>query len=69
VAREVYEDAAIYVGAGDLDGTANALQRLLVDADARQAQLQRAQRVLGRYCWNDAAHRTLAAIERAGARG
>ncbi len=69
VAREVYEDAAIYVQAGDVDAAAEALKRLLSDADARNTQIGRADRVLGRYCWPHAARRTLDIILQAGARG
>jgi glycosyltransferase involved in cell wall biosynthesis len=69
VAREVYEDAAIYVRPGDVAGTADALARLLLDPDVRAVQLRHAQRVLGRYCWHEAARATLAALEQAGARG
>lgn len=69
VAREVYGDAAIYVQPGDVTGTAGALARLLLDPDARAAQLRLAQPVLGRYCWPDAARATLGALEQAGAGG
>jgi glycosyltransferase involved in cell wall biosynthesis len=68
VAREVYEDAAIYVRRGDLAGTAAALKRLLLDADARAVQMRNAQRVLDRYCWREAARRTLSALEEAARR-
>jgi len=68
VAREVYEDAAIYVRRGDLAGTAAALKRLLLDADARAMQMRNAQRVLDRYCWREAARRTLSALEEAAGR-
>ncbi len=69
VAREVYGGAALYVAAGDLPATANALTRLLLDPALRAAQLRHAQAVLARYCWPDAARLTLQAIEQAGARG
>ncbi len=65
VAREVYEDAALYVTRGDLSGTAEALTLLLVDAAARAAQLERAAAVLARYNWHDAACATLAVLDRA----
>ncbi len=65
VAREVYEDAATYVRPGDLAGTAAALKRLLLDADARAVQMRNAERVLDRYCWREAAQKTLSALEEA----
>ena len=68
VAREIYGDAALYVGAGDLAATATALEQLLLDAGVRRAQLQHGDRILQRYCWTEAAARTLRAIEQAGAR-
>ena len=68
VAREVYGDAAVLVRAGDIDGTAHALTRLLTVPDAAAAQLARAPKILARYSWDDAAARTLAAIERIVAR-
>ena len=64
VAREVYGDAALFVRAGDIDGTADALTRLLTVPEAAAAQLARAPGILARYSWDDAAARTLAAIER-----
>lgn len=69
VAREVYGDAALYVPAADLAATADALTRLLLDPALRDAQMERAQRVLARYCWPEAARLTLDVIEQAGVRG
>jgi glycosyltransferase involved in cell wall biosynthesis len=69
VAREVYGDAAVYVRAGDLEATAAALKRLIVDRGARDAQLRAATPVLDRYCWPDAARRVLEVIAKAGGRG
>jgi glycosyltransferase involved in cell wall biosynthesis len=69
VAREIYDDAALYVPRGDVAAAAAAIERLLVDTGLRATQLDRGQRVLERYCWEDAARRTLEAIERAGSRG
>lgn len=79
VAREVYGDAARFVGRLLRDQTpsrdlrtvenawaadlADALVDLLVDTDARAALLQRAPEVLARYRWDTAAELTLAAIE------
>ncbi|HVJ26318.1 MAG TPA: glycosyltransferase family 1 protein [Vicinamibacterales bacterium] len=68
VAREVYGDAAVLVRAGDIDATADALTRLLTVPEAAAAQLARAPLILARYSWDDAAARTLAAIERIVAR-
>jgi glycosyltransferase involved in cell wall biosynthesis len=67
IAREVYEDAALYVRPGDIEATTAALRRLLTDAAARDAQLACAARLLPRYSWPDAARATLAAIERGAA--
>jgi glycosyltransferase involved in cell wall biosynthesis len=69
VAREVYDDAAVYVGTGDVAATAAALKRLLLDPGARDAQLRAAERVVARSCWPDAARRMLDVILQAGARG
>jgi glycosyltransferase involved in cell wall biosynthesis len=69
VAREVYADAARYVGASDVEAAAAALAALLFDADARQAVLARAPAVLGRYSWERAGRQTLGALlEAAGTR-
>jgi glycosyltransferase involved in cell wall biosynthesis len=68
VAREVYGDAAEYVGAGDVAGTAAALRRYLTSPDAREALVARAPAVLARYSWERAADRTLEHIERIAAR-
>jgi glycosyltransferase involved in cell wall biosynthesis len=64
VAREVYGDAAVFVRAGDIAATAAALTRLLTSPQAAAEQLARAPGVLARYSWDDAAGKTLAAIER-----
>lgn len=64
VAREVYGDAASLVQPGDVHGTAAALTLLLTSPDAAAAQLARAPDLLARYSWDEAATRTLAAIER-----
>ncbi len=69
VAREVYEDAALYVQPGDISGTAVALERLLLEPGTRHAQVEHAARVLARYCWSYAARRTLDVILEAGRRG
>ncbi len=66
VAREIYEDAAVYVQPGDIEGTSAALRSLLTDADARASRMRRVAPLLARYCWSEAAARTLAALERAG---
>lgn len=64
VAREVYGDAAVLVPPGNIAATADALTRLLTSPEAAAAQLARAPGVLARYSWDDAADKTLAAIER-----
>lgn len=68
VAREVCGGAAVYVQPEDIHGTADALQRLLRSADARNDVLARSAAVLERYSWDAAAARTLDAIERAAGR-
>jgi glycosyltransferase involved in cell wall biosynthesis len=64
IAREVYGDAAEYVGVGDIDGTANAIQRFLESRSAARQQLSRAPSVLARYSWDRAADDTLRHLER-----
>lgn len=64
VAREIYGDAAEYVVADDVEGTAAALRHYLTSADRRAAQLARAPAILSRYSWDVAADRTLEHIER-----
>jgi len=63
VAREVCQDAAVFVAAGDIPGTTAAIETLLTDAGRRAAQLQAARRVLAQYAWPAAARATLEAIE------
>jgi glycosyltransferase involved in cell wall biosynthesis len=64
VAREVYGDAATYVRADDVTGTAAALRRLLTSPGAGATQLAHAANILARYSWEAAASRTLEHIER-----
>jgi glycosyltransferase involved in cell wall biosynthesis len=66
VAREVCQDAAVYVQPGDIAGTAAAIMSLLADETARTAVMGRAPHVLGQYSWERAALATLAVLERAG---
>ncbi len=69
VAREVYGDAARYVGTSDVESAASAIDALLFDAEARQAVLSRAPAVLDRYSWERAGRQTLGALlEAAGVR-
>ncbi len=63
VAREIYGDAAVFVPPDDIGATADALRRLLTDAEARAAVLARAPAILSRYSWETAAAATLDAIE------
>ena len=65
VAREIYGDAASFVGRGDIEGTATALGRLLDDHAHRDSLLRAAAAVLPRYSWASAARQTLSQIERA----
>ena len=64
IAREVYGDAAEYVGIGDITATAEAIRRFLGSRDAARDQLSRAPAVLARYSWDRAADATLQQIER-----
>jgi glycosyltransferase involved in cell wall biosynthesis len=65
VAREACGDSALYVPAGDTEGTAAALERLLYDPDTRSQLLGAAPAVLARYDWRAAARDTLALLETA----
>lgn len=68
IAREVYGTAAVYINPADaVQGTARAIRELLSESAARAAVLAPSGEVLARYSWEDAANRTLAAIEAAGA--
>jgi glycosyltransferase involved in cell wall biosynthesis len=64
IAREVYADAAEFVGIGDIDGTASAIARFLESPSAAREQLLRAPAVLARYSWDRAAEDTLHHLER-----
>jgi len=64
IAREVYGDAAEFVGIGDIEATAAAIRRFLDSPGAAQEQLSRAPAVLARYSWDRAANATLQHIER-----
>ena len=66
VAREIYADAAIYVGRGDIDATANALRRCLLDRQSVAPLLANGSAVVQRYSWDTAADRTLEQLERIG---
>lgn len=63
VAREVYGDAALYVGADDVAGTSAAIRRVLQSRGAADGCLARAPAVLARYSWDAAAERTLDLLE------
>lgn len=65
VAREVYGDAAVYVAAGDIAGTAAALSRLLADPDERAALVARAAPLWQRHDWTRAADDTLQVLREA----
>jgi glycosyltransferase involved in cell wall biosynthesis len=68
VAREVCADAAFYVQAGDVSGTADAIARAIFDREARTRVLSAAHGQLQRFSWPVAAALTLDALERAGGR-
>jgi glycosyltransferase involved in cell wall biosynthesis len=63
VAREVYRDAAVYVNAGDIPGTAAAIRLLLEDPGRAAPLVARAPELLRLYSWDAAADVTLAEIE------
>ena len=63
VAREVYRDAAVYVPAGDIRATADAIRALLMDPGRAAPLVARAPELLRSYSWDAAADRTLAEIE------
>jgi glycosyltransferase involved in cell wall biosynthesis len=68
VAREVYGEAARYVGTSDAAGAAAAIEALLFDDGARRAVLSRAPGILARYSWARAGRETLdVLLETAGA--
>jgi glycosyltransferase involved in cell wall biosynthesis len=64
VAREIYGDAATFVRAGDLAGTAAALRRFFSTPEAADDSRAKARLVVARYSWDRAADRTLEEIER-----
>ena len=65
VARETCGDAAAYVPRPDAAAIAQALERLLFDADERQRILAAGISILGRYSWTDCARRVLATLTEA----
>jgi alpha-1,3-rhamnosyl/mannosyltransferase len=69
VARESCGESALYVGPGDLSGTAAALEQILADEATRSRLLAAAPAALARYSWPRAARATLALIEKAGRAG
>lgn len=66
VAREVYGDAAIYVGEPNPHLIAPALERALFDDDERSRVLAAAPAVLGRVSWAECGRRVLQALLDAG---
>ena len=66
VAREVYGPAATYVpAAASVTDTAWIIRSLLIDKSAARERMAVAPAVLARYSWDEAASRTLDAIETA----
>jgi glycosyltransferase involved in cell wall biosynthesis len=63
VAREVYQDAAVFIPRGDIAAAAEALRELLTTPRAAAPIVARAPALLRRYSWDAAADRTLAEIE------
>ena len=64
VSREVYGDAATYVGAGDIAATANAIRRYLAHPGAPGPHTTNAAAVLGSYSWQAAADSTIESLDR-----
>ena len=62
VARELYQDAALYVPRGDATATAEALVRVLTDTHLRRRQHDHAVAVLPRFDWARAARETLSVL-------
>jgi len=62
VAREVYQDAAIYVARPDPHLIDPALEQALFDEEVRSRILSRAPGVLARYSWRECARRVLDAL-------
>ncbi|RPJ82648.1 MAG: glycosyltransferase family 1 protein, partial [Acidobacteria bacterium] len=62
VAREVYQDGAVYVAAGDVGGTAAAIRTLIGDSPERIRILGQAASLLEQYSWPRLASETLDAI-------
>jgi alpha-1,3-rhamnosyl/mannosyltransferase len=69
VARESCGDAALYVGRGDVEGTARALEEVLFDERTRARILSAAPAALAGYRWPRAARETLRIIEAAAGHG
>ena len=66
IARETLGSAAIYVSpSAGTDAVANAIHRVLTNADARREVLRHADSVLARFDWNVTAARTLQVLEEA----
>jgi len=62
VAREVYDEAALFVADHDEAGLAAALERLLTDERLRLRLVEAGGRLLDRYSWDRTARETLAAL-------
>ena len=68
VARELYEDAALFVPIANVNATADAIHTLFTDVTVRERQLQRASTLLKKFSWTRAATETLQVLELAAAR-
>ncbi|MGH9349694.1 MAG: glycosyltransferase family 4 protein [Vicinamibacterales bacterium] len=66
VAREVFGNAAFYVGAPDPRLVEAALERALFDDDARRNVLHEAAGVVSRYSWSTCARRVLDVLQSVG---
>lgn len=69
VAREVYDDAAVYVSTPDPGAVRTAIERVLFDEGERARVLAAAARVLPRYSWRECAERVLDVLLAAAADG
>ena len=68
VARELYEDAALFVPIANVNATADAIQTLFTDVTVRERQRQLASTLLKNFSWTKAANETLQVLELAAAR-
>ena len=68
VARELYEDAALFVPIANVNATADAIHILLTDTVVSERQRRLAATLLKKFSWTKAANETLQVLELAAAR-